>query len=160
MLFAAPICFLLGIGMFYGGGHEMWIAHTSQSWPTTNAKITVSDIDESHDDDGTTYKANLAYDYSVKGKAHKGYGISPTGAPSASNRSTIEAFIAKYPEGSTQTVHYDPGNPEVVLLQVGTGGSSEPYILMGIGAVLALVGAGMGLKILYNIAMGKGVTLK
>ena len=154
-----PLLFCFGIGVIWAAWSEWHLATASQTWPTAQATITSSGISESHDDDGTTYHPEVEYRFTVKGKEYTNSKISATGL-SSSHESEVQQIIDQYPEGSTQTVHYNPADPSTAILQAGLAkGDNEPMILGGVGVFLLFLSVALFLYALLNLSRGKGFSI-
>lgn len=66
------ICYAFGFWLL---GHGLWNAYRStraSSWPTAPATITSLEIRESPSDEGTTFRVEVEYTYSVNGVLYEG----------------------------------------------------------------------------------------
>ncbi len=140
-------CILVVFGLLFmavGIGVTIWAAVTlrrasaSTDWPTTEGKVISSEV-ESHKggEGGTTYGAEVLYEYSVSRTTHSGNKVS-FGDYSSSNPGHAREIVNKYPADETVTVHYNPERPEVAVLE--PGGSSIIYLPLGFGLVCCVVG--------------------
>jgi hypothetical protein len=126
---------------------ELRKAKQSAAWPTTEGKILDSKVVEHEetrtDDDGdestsTVYRPDIRYGYCVDGGNYtadtwKGRLRVSSGSPKYAER-----VVARYPVGRTVTVHYDPTDPGMGVLEPGNrDGATVPLI---VGIIFGLVG--------------------
>jgi len=126
---------LVGLGLFIGGAWSYSKALATQSWPTTEGRITSSQIYEDSDEDGTSYGLNVSYDYVVNDQRYTGTRISLTDYSSSYNYAT--GLAEKYPVDQRVPVFYDPADPAKSVLE--TGANWVQYLLMGMGCCFGLV---------------------
>jgi len=118
----------------------------SEHWPTVPGKIVSSELVHRGSGQNATYEAELAYEYEVGGRKYSAgrlrFGGHATNRPSAAER-----IVNLYPSGRTVTVHYDPDDPAVAVLEAATG--RRTYVALVIGAFLMVAGATCMLSGLY-----------
>ena len=143
----------LGIGLVavLVVGFSILRGQKSRSWPSVAGSILSSSISvhESTDEDGSTttnYGVDLLYRYSVSGQEFQGTRRTFIDVHTSS-RSRAEKILAKYPQGSSVTVHYDPQKPSTCVLEPGVGWVSYlflalglAFLLFGLAGVLGLIG--------------------
>jgi hypothetical protein len=105
----------------------------------TQGEVLESELNESRDDDGTTYAAHVIYRYSLDGGEFESARIWFGGDYSTSNRSEMFEVVKKYPIGQAVTVYYSPDDPAEAVLIPGAYTSS--YLLFGIGMVFLAIGS-------------------
>ncbi len=115
-------CFLTGVWCVYMTARLMGLGHASTTWPATTGRVTASRFDwvtvgGRHSRRRRTVQLVLRYQYRVRGMNFGGClldfsGLSVQGgaARDAQNR---------YPEGPSVTVHYDPDEPGMAVLEPG-----------------------------------------
>ncbi|MGZ4971531.1 MAG: DUF3592 domain-containing protein [Limisphaerales bacterium] len=109
-----------------------------KSWPTTEGIVRTSEIGRHRSNKGgTTYSADVSYDYSVGGSRYTGTKLA-VGAMSSSS-SYAQGVLKRYPVGAKVTVHYSPSDPETAVLETGIHGGT--WICFGVGSVFTLFGA-------------------
>jgi hypothetical protein len=107
------------------------------SWPTTEGIIRTSSMGRHRGNKGgTTYSADVSYDYSVWGSRYTGTKVA-FGMMSASS-SYARGVLDHYPVGAKVPVHYSPSDPETAVLETGIHGGT--WICFGVGSVFALFG--------------------
>jgi hypothetical protein len=133
----AGIFFVVGVGVLWWGIQDSRSAFKSVRWPSVNGTVISSYVSESSDDDGTTYGADVQYDYVVNDQAHTGDRVSH-GDVSTGDPSYAQKIVARYSEGQSVNVYYDPTDPAKSVLETGfTPGLLLP---LGLGTVFTLVG--------------------
>ncbi|MEI2611155.1 MAG: DUF3592 domain-containing protein [Candidatus Promineifilaceae bacterium] len=125
----------VGLGLFIGGALSFRAALSTQSWPTTEGRITSAQIYEDSDEDGTSYGLNVSYNYTVNDQRYTGTRIELTDY--SSSRNYAEGLAEKYPVEAVVTVHYDPADPTKSVLE--TGANWVQYLLMGMGCCFGLM---------------------
>ncbi len=119
-------------------------AKASETWPTTPGKVLSSQVveEESRDREGGTstwYNPVVTYSYSAGGGAHQSSRIRFANMRQA-RRSKAEEIAARYPEGSTPAVRYNPEKPAEAVLE-----SQKPGPLYLAMAAFGLLFVGFGL---------------
>jgi len=136
----AGVCLLLGGIIFAMGWHERARANTASAWPSTDAVITTSRVIERRVQDSqdyswsTVYNADIAYRYTVADRVYQGTRLDPT---SFGGIGAVSA-VARYPVGARVRAYYNPANAADAAL-TNTGSGTEQYLLLGIGALVALL---------------------
>ena len=138
---------LFGVAMLAPGLRNLWYAHASQGWPTTDGVIVCAEkeaarwvIQDSKGRAGqlTMQGAPLAYQYEVNGTRyfsnvrHFGQFIR------SSSEDWAEAILQRYPSGAGVPVSYCPTDPDLAALEPGI--NSECYYLPGGGLAFLLFG--------------------
>jgi hypothetical protein len=138
---------LFGVAMLAPGLRNLWYAHASQGWPTTDGVIVCAEkeaarwvIQDSKGRAGqlTMQGAPLAYQYEVNGTRyfsnvrHFGQFIR------SSSEDWAEAILQRYPSGTGVPVSYCPTDPDLAALELGI--NSECYYLPGGGLAFLLFG--------------------
>ena len=134
------IFFAVGFGILGFGLRSMHMSKQAESWPTAPAEITSSDFIVSSDDDGTTYRTKLTYNYNVAGRDFTGKKIA-FGYAGSSSRKFHDDIYDALPVGSQVAARYNPDNPEQAVLSFGINQSIMFLILFG--ATWTLFTAGM-----------------
>lgn len=133
----ALIALIGAVGLFLTG-RDLLRGRSSASWPTTQGEVVYSSLEQSMstDSDGdssVTYGAKIVYNYQVGGQQLTG-DRRVFSESRSSNARRAQEIANRYPVGSTVTVHYDPNNPPVSVLEpgVGFGGMIVPLIMLGL----------------------------
>jgi hypothetical protein len=127
--------------ILYLGVKSLFEANASKSWPTVPGKIISSSVDsKSGDKGGTTYHAEVLYEYRAGGQTQSSHDVA-FGAYGSSDPSHARSIVNKYPAGSDITVHYSPSNPSKAVLETGISG--QAFFLPGFGAVFFCAGLGI-----------------
>jgi len=137
-----PLIFVVvGATVAFFGIRGLVRAKASTDWPSTGGKVVESSV-ERHSSSrsrggGTTYHAEIGYEFSVDGTTYNGdrvaYGDYGSSSPSHARR-----IVNRYPKGKSVTVYYMPRNPEECLLEPGLKGQS--WFLPGLGLVFFAFG--------------------
>jgi len=141
------IFMLFGVAILAPGLRNLWYAHASQGWPTTDGVIVCAEKEAARwvvqDSKGragqlTMQGAPLAYQYEVNGTRyfsnvrHFGQFIR------SSSEDWAEAILQRYPSGTGVPVSYCPTDPDLAALEPGI--NSECYYLPGAGLAFLLFG--------------------
>lgn len=165
---SGPITGLFIGGVMLFGGYFMTYylgkpirdqAAASTTWPTTDGRITGSEIQRvnARDEGKATYTANITYEYSLGGRTFEGDRVWFGDDYSASNASAFRAAVSRYPVGKAVKVHYDPADAAESVLEPGPtwSGSALYFIglgLMTIGGIITLSAAGQLLLVSLSLA--------
>ena len=137
----SSIFILVGGAILFFGVKSLISAKASESWPTTKGKIVSSSVDSKRsDNNGTTYHAEVLYEYGVDGRIHSSNEVA-FGGYSSSDPSHAREIVSKYPAGAEVAVHYSPTSPTKSVLETGISG--QTFFLPGFGAIFFLAGIGM-----------------
>lgn len=98
---------------------------------------------------GDTHDAEIVYRYEVDGHTYRSSRFSFSGDwKETGDRSMAKEREARYPEGSSVTVFYDPENPKEAVIDLGFPGGTcatllflQPFVMLGVGLLTALVTA-------------------
>jgi hypothetical protein len=141
---------LLGAWLFVADRKK---AAATRTWPVAPGRITCArvieeQVEERDEEDRsghprirTRYQTDLRYAYRVGGRDLAGTAISIGWTEIHGTREGAEAVIARYPEGSSVDVHYDPADPASAVLEAGTVSASWAPLLLAL--VFGAAGAGM-----------------
>ena len=139
-LFSSVFILVGGVILFFGM-KSLLAANDSKSWPTVQGKIISSSVDSKRSDKGgTTYHAEVIYEYKVGGQTQSSHNVA-FGGYGSSDPSHARSIVNKYPAGSDITVHYSPSSPSEAVLETGISG--QAFFLPGFGAVFFSAGLGM-----------------
>ncbi len=136
---------LFGVGMLAPGLRNLWYAHASQGWPTTDGVVVYAEQEAAGQvmqySEGRMEQATgapLAYRYDVNGTLyfsnvrHFGQFVG------SSSQDWAEAILQRYPSGTGVPVSYCPTDPDLAALEPGI--NSECYCLPGAGLAFLLFG--------------------
>ncbi len=142
-LVIGTVCLLAGTGAAIYGAWVLSKARASSDWPTTPGVVVNSEVRTTHssgrDGSSTTYHADVLYEYTVDGENYSADRVW-FGQYGSSSRSEAAGTVRDYPAGKQVKVHYSPDDPETAVLEPGATWSS--YMVLGIGLVIGLGGAG------------------
>lgn len=122
------------------GVRSLWFARESSSWPSTSGVVIQSDVETSRGNKGTTYQAEIMYDYEVDGSTYSSNRVG-YGDYGSSNPSPARQMVNRYPKGKSVTVYYQEEDPEQSCLEPGIHGRT--YFLPSFGAVFFFAGLAM-----------------
>jgi hypothetical protein len=121
-------------------------ASESLLWPETSgtvvhsavsAEVSVFDNDEIQNQRQQMYSADIRYTYLIDGVEYTTKRISFAGKSSYSKQQRAEEIIAKYPQGASVRVFYNPEKNQESVLERTANGSG---VLLGAGVAFLLVG--------------------
>ena len=136
---------VVGITMLIRSGRKLDQYRLSLKWPTVTGKIVRSILQEETDSEGTSYRADLEFEYSVSNNVLRS--TQHTGGKLFADAEECARQIVKdFPVGKSIAVHVDPHKPISGVLN--TGQPHHMVVLRRIGAVA--LAAGLAL-ILYSI---------
>lgn len=127
------IFFAVGAGLSWWGWGILQDARVSETWPSSPGQITHSEIDEDRDEDGTSYHADIAFEYAVNDQRYAGDTVNF--GQYGGSYGHAEEIVNKYPVGESVQVYYDPNEPTTAVLEPGVSGGS--YLVLGIGLCFA-----------------------
>lgn len=113
------------------------IYRQAQDWPRVPATITRSSIREDTDSDGTSYRPEFSYRYTVAGNEYRST-VHTEGLPFPSTQDAARQMVKQFAVGSTVQVAVNPINPADAVLD--TGFPKFWYVLRGASAVAVVVG--------------------
>jgi hypothetical protein len=135
----AGILLALGVGFTLWSAQLVATAHAVRAWPTAEGLVTESELLSAHEPHDLTtpmYTASITYTYTV---GSRGYAASRvTFADHSSSRPAgMAAVVARYPLGSSVSVHYDPAEPASAVLETPTPLPVYGPLLLGLLAALS-----------------------
>lgn len=131
--------FFIGIGFvaISVGANLAFQSFRCKSWPTSQGIIRSAKMGRHRSNKGgTTYSADVSYDYSVGGSRYTGTKVA-FGTMSAS-ASYAQNILNHYPVGGKVPVYYSPGDPQTAVLERGIHGGT--WVCFGVGSAFALFG--------------------
>ena len=111
----------------------------SVAWPTTEGRITRSELARTVSDGKAMYTADVGYTYDLDGRPLEGERVWFGDGYRSSNAAAFRRVVAEYPVGRQVRVHYDPLAPENSVLEPGATWSGSLLYFAGLGT-LALGG--------------------
>lgn len=111
------VFYAIGFGLL---GYGLWSARRSTqaaAWPTAQATITTLEVCENSDSEGTTYKVEVQYSYTVDGVAYSGSRLA-FGYGGGSEREAHEIY-RMLKKDKTVAVRYNPSDPAVSCVLFG-----------------------------------------
>ena len=147
----SSIFVVVGFVVMGFGINSLSNARASESWPSTEGVVISSTVDSHRSQDtGTTYSAEINYEYSVNNETLNSNSIK-FGKVSTGNPSDARKYVNKYPAGQSVKVYYNEEDPYEAVLEPGVHAST--WFLPVFGAVFALFGSGF---VAIGFFMGRG----
>lgn len=129
---------LLGVGIGYAGIATLLRAHASTEWPVVEGRVMHAAVEHKRGNKGgTTYSAEVQYDYVVNGVTHSSNRVA-FGSISSSDPSGARNVVNRYPKGKTVAVRHSPEDPSLSVLEPGVHGSA--WFVPAFGGAFFLVG--------------------
>jgi hypothetical protein len=134
------VALAFGLGVFLGMmAYAQWrLSRTAGGWPAVSGTVVRSEVHEERDNTGgvrsTSYRPIVEYAYRVGADEHRSAQIRLNVAKSGA-KAWADSVTAKYPQGSTVKVRFDPGNPSNAALE--NPGSTSWYLLALAAAAFA-----------------------
>lgn len=144
------IFFVVGFALLGYGIHSYHKGRVSRSWPQTVATINRCEIKEDSDSDGTTWKVEVGYSYSVAGSDYSGDRVA-FGYSGSSTRAEHRAIYDKIHRAKSVYVRYDPENPASSVIAPGFNRSTFLALAFAITWLLFTT----GFTVLWTSASGK-----
>ena len=140
-IFLIPSSILLAISI-----RHFIRALKSESWPTVEALITRSQVSENRDE-GTTYRPDIRFSYTVDKTAYESERIH-LGWPLSAGKNWAESVVARFPLGSRVLAKVDPSDPTFCVLEPGAkkiliGGIAFFGVFAAVGVYALLTALGM-----------------
>lgn len=131
----------IGLGML-GFAYVSWNRATAAAdWPTVSGRIIESNVRESSDSDGgSTWRAEIKYEYETNGRALVGERVA-FGYSGSSSRSYHEGIAAALPVGAHVGVRVSPDDPSRATL--ATGMNMSIIFLAIFGTIWTIFSAGI-----------------
>lgn len=151
-IFGVIFC-VLGILAVSYGSQNLWNARASQSWPTAPGTVVSASISKNRvhisaetarrsraDDEEpveSDYTFGFVYTYDVDGTTHYG-NLRRFGGYVGGSENWAASAASDYPVGSRVTVAFQPGDPDLAVIEPGI--VNEALVLPGFGALAILFG--------------------
>lgn len=129
-----------GLGVFLGMmAYAQWrMSRTATGWPATPGTVMRSEVHEERDNASgvrsTSYRPIVEYAYTVAGNEYRSAQVRLNVA-AAGPKAWADSMTAKYPQGRTVNVRFDPENPSNAVLE--NPGSTSWYLLALAAAAFA-----------------------
>ncbi|MFO0939430.1 MAG: DUF3592 domain-containing protein [Pirellulales bacterium] len=111
------VFFLAGLAAFVAViVAPLFITIQAQSWREVPARILSSEIDESRDSDGTTYRADIKFEYEFENRVYTSNTWNTEWATTYGSHSGAVAAVKRFPAGSNHPCYLNPSKPERAVL--------------------------------------------
>jgi hypothetical protein len=124
------VIMLIGVCILAYGLHLLIKSANSAGWPSTDGTVKTADIERNSGDNGTTYAAEVTYDYRINGTLYTGNKIRMVKI-SSSSTSDARADLNKYPVDKKVKVYYSPADCTDCILEPGIHPSSWFLVILG-----------------------------
>ena len=128
---------LIGAGLVIYGLYQRAKVQASQNWPQVLGKVICANLKKMSDTEGTTYEAEVQYEYIVNGVRHIGKRIGFIRRTYVRSQ-RAEEERNQYPVNSSVAVYFDPDNPDDAVLV-----REARYSLIYVAGGIALLGIAM-----------------
>jgi len=119
---------------------------TSDNWPKTPCTIIYSALRSYSSDDGTTYKADILFEYQFGGRTYRSNRVKFMGGSSSGSMGKRKVLNA-YPKGSTRVCFVNSSDPTLAVLDRS---ASPIYFFALIPLVFIVIGVGGFIKWIWN----------
>lgn len=128
---------VIGFSLLGAGALRAQRILASQGWPETDGVVVTSDLQRGVlREGGLKYQYQILYRYTVNGTTYQSKRLSFGGRKS--DHSSGQLLLSTYPNGHLVSVHYNPTNPALAVLE--TGRSWRGFQQLVYGMVLACLG--------------------
>jgi len=134
------IFLLVGLGFgYFMFGRPILRVIDAKDWPSVPCVVTSSQVHESSDSDGSTYRIKITFHYNVNGRPHTSDRYDFFSFIGSPGRSGKQKIIDQYPVGSQATCFVNPSDPTMAVIHRGW---SKTLWFGLIPLVFVLVGGG------------------
>lgn len=144
--------FAVGFGLTGYALSALWQSKAAERWPTVSGRIIASNFDINRDDDSTSYRTDVEYEYVVNGLELTGKRIAFGYTGSSGKRFHRDVYEMLQPD-TTVAVRYHPDNPTRAVLTYGPNRSI--IVLLIFGMVWTIFIGGMA-AMFYMDGLGAG----
>ncbi len=121
----------------------------ASDWPSTACTILSSQLEEHESDDGSTWSAEITFEYQVNQRRHSSdtwsfFGIN-------GSKASAQATVRRYPVGSDSRCYYNPHNPDQAVL-------SRQFQWSSLLGILFLLFPAFGVAAIYFAVRGGPTT--
>ena len=88
----------------------------AQAWPSVDCSVIESQVEESSDSDGTTYRAKVVTAYSFNGGEYRSGSYDFSGSVYSSGYDGKAEIVARYPVGTRTTCYVNPETPSEAVI--------------------------------------------
>jgi hypothetical protein len=116
----------------------------AQNWPSISCRIISSQIHTSRSSDGTTYRPDISYTYTLNGQTYTSDSYS-FGGKVSSTYNWAKNRVSQFPVGSNHICYVDPQDPQQAVLDRGYTGEiffglmGLPFLLVPVIIIIAAI---------------------
>ena len=151
IIYAILIVVGLGTAAWYGPS-LLLEAQATQDWPAITGRIEGARVVTQTRRRGSTrtkdYTVEVTYTYTLDKKSYHSTRYSVAGNPGGDTQEQTELLARGFRIGDEVKVYVDPNDPTQAVLE--RGGTNKAWLTIGFGALLFLVGLGLGIKRLLS----------
>ncbi len=162
------IFLLAGLGFLFPFAKAAWQMVESRGWEEVDCRVVSSRLGSSSDDDGTTYRVEITFEYAYLGEERTGDRHDFLSSMYTSGSKGKQRLVDRYSAGSSCRAWVDPQNPSQAVLDRGPSAAMGfaliplVFVLVGGGGVAAGLGWGfferLGRKGAKPSQVGRAVT--
>jgi hypothetical protein len=114
---AGSLLFILAAALILAGRRSLHRASDSESWPSVQGFVIESAVAAFNDGRRQLFRSVVRYRYVVDGRRHEGSRIAWGAAPGYRKYAAARKLLDRCRANSHVTVHYDPGRPDMAVLE-------------------------------------------
>ncbi len=145
---------LIGWLMLMQGYEQLRQAHAIERWPTTVGTVLAVNMQAADGADGTRWRPQVTYTYTVRGRVITATRITPGKAPSINDEIEARDYVGHYLPQTPVQVHYNPIEISDSVLEPATPRSA--YLNLALGTGLAILGPALFMLIGMPISRRRG----
>jgi hypothetical protein len=133
---AGVLLALAGGGLIHRASRSLSLHKSALSWPRVPGVVVRSELRESTDSDGTSYRANLTCSYSSGGKSYT-TSTHTEGMTFTQPEKSARALVSAFPVGKTVQISVNPSDVDTGVLITGKPEHMVVIRRAGVAAVVA-----------------------
>jgi Protein of unknown function (DUF3592) len=145
---------MIGWLMLMQGYEQLRQAHAIERWPTTAGTILAVDMQAADSGQGTHWRPQVTYTYTVHGRVITATRITPGKTPSIEDEIQARDYVGHYLPQTPVQVHYNPVDIADSVLEPATPRSA--YLNLTLGTGLAVLGPALFMLIGMPISRRRG----
>jgi len=145
---------MIGWLMLMQGYEQLHQARAIERWPTTAGRVLAVDMQAADGGEGTRWRPQVTYTYTVHGRVITATRITPGKTPSIEDEIQARDYVGRYLPQTPVQVHYNPAEITDSVLEPATPRSV--YLNLTLGAGLSLLGPALFMLIGMPISRRRG----